>query len=128
MKYVTLCTVDSAFDANFIKAQLERAGIICFLTNEHITNLTPNRIGFEGAGIQIMVHRTDADQALAILNDWLANTKVKCPRCGSGDLDVFLDLSWAQKLLYFLSLIVAVSSLAKYKYACKHCGAKFDRV
>lgn len=67
-KIITIATFDNPMTANLIKAKLQDAGIDSFLANENIVGIQPfysNAVG----GIQLQVLESDAEHAIAILND-----------------------------------------------------------
>ena len=63
---VVLRTFTSDFEANFVRAKLQEAGIPCMLADEFFSSLYPlTTVGT----IRLMVFNKDVEKALAILND-----------------------------------------------------------
>src|SRR5688572_24240185 len=67
VRFVRLTTIDNSYEANFLKEDLDQAGIPCFLTNENITNLIPSTFGLLGSGIQVMVAEEELGKAKEVL-------------------------------------------------------------
>lgn len=67
METKTLTTCYQSPEAHLIKGKLEDAGIHCFLTNEHFTDMMPVFTGMLGSGIKIMVLKEEYEEAKSIL-------------------------------------------------------------
>lgn len=63
-KLIKIATYYNNFDAELAKLKLEENNIYCFLKNEHIAQL---QIGW--ANFELMVNESDAEKALAIINE-----------------------------------------------------------
>ncbi len=55
MSLSKLATFDNSISANILRTKLESEGIICFLYNEHFTNLMPHYFDLLGSGVLVMV-------------------------------------------------------------------------
>lgn len=67
MQTQTLTTCYQSAQAYIIKGKLENAGIQCFITNEHFTDMMPVFQGMLGSGIKIKVLQEDYEAAKQIL-------------------------------------------------------------
>lgn len=63
---ITIATFDNAPQAYLVKARLESEGIVCFLTDEHISSLLPS--GPFG-GIKLQVSFADSFKAFDIYHE-----------------------------------------------------------
>jgi hypothetical protein len=67
VKLMTICAYDSQIEAEFAKARLESAGIICILRGDGCGGMRPS-LSFVN-GICVIVRADEADRELEILND-----------------------------------------------------------
>lgn len=92
---VTIQSFHELSEATIIKAMLNSAGIECFLVDDN----TGRMLGFISdviGGIRIQVNKTDAEAAIALLNQPLPGTsdeveeaneqQPRCPKCYSADV------------------------------------------
>lgn len=128
MKYITLCTVDNSYEANFIKDNLADEGIVCIVTNEHFTTLMPHLNGMLGAGIQILVDIDDYERARQVVDKRTASDKSICPNCHSNR--VGYGLGTRRRSMKIAALVIAVITGSPIQhirrtYYCRDCRAEF---
>ena len=131
MKFVRITTVDNSYEAEFLKEDLEEAGVVCFLTNVNLTNLYPGMAGFyRGSGIGVMVSQEDHMKAAAIVRRRSeVERTVRCPNCGSTNVEhspVSHSL-WKIVPLFFAALLTASVTPFRDTYHCSECRSKFKR-
>jgi hypothetical protein len=128
MRFVRLTTIGNSYEANFLKDDLDDAGIACFLTNENLTNLFPTTIGLDSWGIQVMVPEDALEKAKEVLRNrdrWTA--AVRCPNCGSTRVRlVSVSPGWFRNLFGLLFVGPAIADL-RSGYECSECVTSFKR-
>jgi hypothetical protein len=129
MNYVTLCTVDNSYEANFIKDELGEEGILCMVMHETTSQIMPHLNGMLGAGVQVLVAVTDLPRAKEVVS-LRSLMALSCPNCGSSNIEFGMGSQHRFKRL----LMIAMSILAavpfgnvKQLYHCSDCQAEFRK-
>ena len=123
-------------EAHLAKANLESAGIVSFIVDEHTVNtqwLYSNAIG----GVRLMVLEESLEDAIQILSsDFSKSIEILtelegeqidvCPQCGSSDLSAYTR----GKRSAFIVFILLGFPLFIYKhgYKCNQCQAFSERL
>ena len=128
MKLITIATYTFPQDLLIDRSKLESAGIECFTQDEltaQVHNFISNAIG----GVKLQVKETDVEfarQVLADSNNLVADyseSKIKCPHCGSGNVDgIGLNGRISMLILFITGLPVPVFSS---KFKCYDCYENF---
>lgn len=130
MEFINVCTVDDSLKANYIKEDLNEAGIACIVTNEHMATIMPHFNGMLGMGIQILVHRDDLDVAKAIVKKRTEQQMTVCPYCESTKIDYGWGTTHRLKRIFAIVmafiLIVPVWHI-KPVYFCRSCRTEFGK-
>lgn len=128
METIRLLTCDNNREASIIKGRLENEGIECFLTNENFSTLMPHFFGILGAGVQIVVNKTDYEKAVKLLDlDQSAQNELVCPNCKSTNIGFGLGRKKSGKITtILLSLLAGVPfNNINNRYYCRDCNADF---
>jgi hypothetical protein len=131
MKFVRIATVDNSYEAEFLKEDLEEAGVFCMLTNVHLTNLYPGLGNFyHGSGIGVMVSQQDQVKAEEIARRRNAvKGIIRCPSCGSAKVEslgvgnIWERISLISAMFFLLMPITRITD----EYHCYECKSKFKR-
>ena len=124
---------DPASEAEFARIKLETEGISCFLTGKNFT-ATYWLLSCADHGVKLQVRQSDAEKALEILGTAQKTTAeeteqnklspepdiVKCPRCGSDDV----EYEKFSRKVFYLSILLLKFPLPFFKksYRCNNCG------
>jgi len=128
METTRLLTCDNNREAYILKGHLENEGIKCFLTNENFSSLMPHFFGILGAGVQIVVNKTDYEKAVKLLKlDQPDQHELVCPNCKSTNIRFGLGRRKSGKIMtILLSLFVWVPfNNINNRYYCQDCNASF---
>lgn len=125
MSLTKLATFDNSISANILRTKLESEGIVCFLHNEHFTNLMPHYFNILGSGVQVFVPTNQIERAKEIAK--LDPTQLICPNCSSSN--VVNSTSMSKLSLIFIALLVFLpfGNLLN-NFSCKECGHKFKSI
>jgi hypothetical protein len=88
MKFIIAQVYNNYIDANIIMGRLQEEGINCWLKDENTVTIDPvlaNAVG----GIKLMVPESQAERAFGLLRQFRSEQHafLKCPRCGSVDVE-----------------------------------------
>jgi DNA-directed RNA polymerase subunit RPC12/RpoP len=127
--FVVAQVFSNYINANIIMGRLEEEGIKCWLKDENTVTIDPiltNAVG----GIKLMVAESQAERAFELLREFRKEQQyaLKCPRCGSGDIEFVTTprkvSNWLGVIFGFLFTDYA---LAPDKvYHCFNCGFEFE--
>lgn len=107
MNYITIYTAKDTFEANLVKSKLEEAGIKAFIENETISSVIPNFTGMMGLYLNIKVDNADKDLALEVLEIEKSCQEIKCPNCGSENIEfTFGENKFKKYFIIFISILV----------------------
>lgn len=124
MSFITVYTAKDTFEANLVKSKLEEAGIKAFIEKETISSVLPNFKGMMGLYLNVKVDNADKDLALEVLEIKKNNQEIKCPNCGSENIEfTFGENKFKKYFIIFISILVAtpMGNLTR-DYYCKDCG------
>jgi DNA-directed RNA polymerase subunit RPC12/RpoP len=131
MDFSPIQVFSNYIDANIMRGRLEDEGIYCWLKDENIVTLDPiltNAIG----GIKLMVRSEQVDRAFQLLKQFRSEieAKIKCPRCGSPNIEYITTPRKASNWFGFLiGLFMTSYALSPDKvYHCFECGFEFEDV
>jgi Putative prokaryotic signal transducing protein len=130
MKYINLYTADNSYEANFIKDNLEDAGIKCMVTNENFTTLMPHMNGMLGSGIQILVDKDDFERATQILDKGKNRDTPVCPTCNSTNVKYGLGTNHRLKKMLAIFIALVIASPVRHirqTYYCRDCKTEFGK-
>ncbi|HEX5170257.1 MAG TPA: DUF2007 domain-containing protein [Cyclobacteriaceae bacterium] len=122
---IVLKKFDSQIEANIIKVKLDAFDIPCFLTEEHLTQLTTPLLS---GGIRLHIFARDRDRATELIEqNYLSKMEdeqvIECPKCGSKKI---LG-NHPDGLHKQMSMAIANTLLGLSKpYYCLDCGEEFD--
>ena len=130
MKFITVKESHYAADLQILKSRLESEGIECFIEGE-LTTQVLNHIPSIQA--ELKVHESDIEKVKAILiemGEWNKNSKIVCPKCGSGKYRIKRSLKDKTKLLTaaILSAITFTplnQNTSSSKLICEYCETEF---
>ena len=131
MNFVVIQVFNNYIDANIMMGRLQEEGINCWLKDEITVTVDPiltNAIG----GIKLMVPDSQAERAFALLKEYRSEIEaaIKCPRCGSGNVEYVTTprkaSNWVGAIFGFLFTSYALS--ADKVYHCFECGFEFEDV
>ena len=131
MNFVIVQVYNNYVDANIVMGRLEEEGIHCWLKDENTVTIDPiltNAIG----GIKLMVPETQAERAFELLRQFRSDKEsvLKCPRCGSSNIEFVTTprkaSNWLGVLFGFLSMTFALSG--EKVHHCFNCGFEFEEV
>ncbi len=130
MDYIRLITCNDAVEANLLKGRLESKNIPSIITNETSTTVLPYLNGMLGAGVQVLVHKNDFEQARKIVNESLEsveNQTIICPYCRSKEVRFGFGRNSVLKVLtVILSCLIAIPfGNIQLRYSCQNCGHSF---
>jgi DNA-directed RNA polymerase subunit RPC12/RpoP len=126
-KIIVLKSFDNPIDASLAKSKLDAYGIPCFLSEENLGNLYPvHNPRFSGVRLHLFEH--DVEQARQVLYDTVpltAEERMRCPRCGSAQIDVDFSRKSLPKILSFIASLFLVIFPLKRVNRCRECGLEF---
>lgn len=127
MAVIRIKSCNDTFQASILKAQLNQAGIECFLTNELSSDILQQYGGMMNSGVQIMIDEKDKLAALEILSISEKVTTMACPHCKSINVASGPGRKWAGKYMLLLLSILFFIPLGnrKQRYYCRDCGREF---
>ena len=129
MNFVVLQVYANYIDANIIMGRLEEDGINCWLKDENTVTIDPiltNAVG----GIKLMVPEVQAERAVELLRQYKAELLpiIKCPRCGSGNVELVSTprkaSNWISTIFSFL--FVSAPLPVDKVYHCFNCGNEYQ--
>ncbi len=130
MRYVRLATVEDVYQAHTVEHALEEEGIRCIVAHENTTTMIPVLNGIMGAGIEIRVLEVDFLAANAILEKLKKEDVLKCPECGSQNLDYGVGTKSTLLRIFGSAAVMSVFGLAgksAFVYKCRDCGTEFRK-
>ncbi|MDX5319678.1 MAG: DUF2007 domain-containing protein [Bacteroidota bacterium] len=127
MASIILKTFNHPIEANLAKDLLQEQGIPCFLTNELNSQMLPHLNGLLGAGIQLIVDESNAEQATALLAAHQNEPIMHCPNCQSANIQFGLGEQRFKKIFtIFLSLFLFIPfGNIRNTFYCKECKKEF---
>ena len=144
---VTIATFNEPFVAHLARGKLESHGINCYLGNENIVGtfwLYANAVG----GVQLQVEKVDAELALALLNEKVADNSggkaekehsLCCPNCLSREIRELpktgYEWTWYILLVSLLTIltmaliwiVMGLWIIQKKKWKCNQCGYEWKQ-
>jgi predicted RNA-binding Zn-ribbon protein involved in translation (DUF1610 family) len=131
MNFIVAQVYTNYIDANIIMGRLEEEGINCWLKDENTVTIDPiltNAVG----GIKLMVPESQADRAFDLLRQFRTEQQshLKCPRCGSSNIDLVTTPRKASNWLgVIIGLLFTNYALSTDKvYHCFECGFEFEEL
>jgi len=125
MNFVPVQVYQNYIDAHIAKGQLEEAGIVCWLKDEHTVTTNPiwtNAVG----GIKLMVAETAQQEARELLQQIDRQKRIHqaCVNCGSHNIEyVSTPRKASNWLSAFASFFFGDYAIAPDKvYHCFDCG------
>ena len=125
-KIIVFRAYDTVVEANLAKTKLDAYGIPCFLTDENLTNLYPVRMGIF-PGVRLHIFEKDTDEVRGILEHQSEESFIKCPHCGSVQLESNYTV-WRKILGSAMLLIGMILPTSYNQYQCKNCGKNFSEL
>lgn len=126
-KIIVLKSFDNPIDASLAKSKLDAYGIPCFLSEENLGNLYPiQNPRFSGVRLHLFEH--DVEQAKQVLDDTLlvsSEERMRCPRCGSAQVDVDFSRKALSKIHSLIAAIFIAIFPPKRFHRCRECGLEF---
>ena len=131
MNFVVIQIFNNYIDANIMMGRLQEEGINCWLKDEITVTVDPiltNAIG----GIKLMVPDSQVERAFSLLKEYRSEiqAKIKCPRCGSANVEYITTprkaSNWIGVLFGFLFTSYALSN--DKVYHCFECGNEFEEI
>ena len=125
MDFLLLRSFDNYISASLTLARLDEEGITCYLKDEYTVTIDPilsNAVG----GIKLMVHPDDFEEASKLITGFDKDYResLKCPACGSGDIEYISKpgvKNWATAILsWFFSSYALASEQVYHCYGCSH--------
>jgi hypothetical protein len=129
MEFILLQSFTNYIDAHILMGRLEEEGIQCWLKDENTVTIDPiltNAIG----GIKLMVAETQFERASDLLQQYVREKRshLKCPRCGSGNIELISSprkaMNWFSALAGFFMGDYAVA--AEKTWHCFDCQSEFE--
>src|ERR1051325_13236 len=128
MNFIVLQVYANYIDANIVMGRLEEDGINCWLKDENTVTIDPiltNAVG----GIKLMVPEDEAERAVELLRQYKAELLpiIKCPRCGSGNVELVSTprkaSNWISTIFsfFFVSAPLPVDKV----YHCFNCSNEY---
>ena len=131
MNFIVAQVYSNYIDANIIMGRLEEEGINCWLKDENTVTIDPiltNAVG----GIKLMVPESQADRAFELLRQFRVEqqSRLKCPRCGSSNVDLVTTPRKASNWVgVIIGLLFTNYALSPDKvYHCFECGFEFEEL
>jgi predicted RNA-binding Zn-ribbon protein involved in translation (DUF1610 family) len=130
MEYILLKSFTNYIDAHIMFGRMEEAGINCWLKDENTVTLNPiitNAVG----GIKLMVASNQAEEAQQLLKefDLEKRASLKCPNCGSGDIEFISSPrkpgNWISSFFFFFLGNLALP--AQKTWHCFSCHSEFEQ-
>lgn len=127
-KLITIATFPDEARAHMALASLKNQGIEGFIQDVHFTSMKWNYADLAG-GIKLQVRSSDVNKAMEILEYYDKNvdhdtivelTRIKCPKCDSGDVH-YKKKSKKTILLIAVLLLVPLFFIKKV-CICRDCG------
>ena len=121
---IVLRKFDDFIEANIAKTKLDAFGIPCFLTEEHLTQLTTSLLS---GGIRLHVFFRDKEQALQVMEKTYLSkmddeNMIECPQCRSKKiLGNHREGLHTQMTRAIANTILGLSK----PYYCLDCGEEF---
>jgi DNA-directed RNA polymerase subunit RPC12/RpoP len=131
MNFTIIQVFNNYIEANIMRGRLEEEGINCWLKDEVIVTVDPiltNAVG----GIKLMVPEVQAERAFDLLKQYRSETeaRIKCPRCGSSNIEYVTTprkaSNWFGVLIGILFTSFALSG--DKVYHCFNCGNEFEEL
>ena len=131
MNFIIAQVYTNYIDANITMGRLQEEGINCWLKDENTVTIDPiltNAVG----GIKLMVPQSQAERAFELLKQFRSEQQsvLKCPRCGSGNVEFVTTprkaSNWLGAIVGFLFLNYALSG--DKVYHCFDCGNEFENL
>ena len=126
-KIVVLKSFDNPIDASLAKSKLDAYGIPCFLSEENLGNLYPIHSP-RFSGVRLHLFENDIEQARQVLHDTVpltADEKMRCPRCGSAQIDIDFSRKALPKILSLIASLFIAIFPPKRVHRCRECGLEF---
>jgi hypothetical protein len=130
MEFVELRAFDNSREAGSVLAMLRRAGMNCYLKDEHICAAASLRPAI--GGLKLMVHHTHVESAWNLMEkaeqEYLR--KIPCPVCHSHSLEVVsITRNHSCKLSALASMVLNGHSIElNMVYKCSRCGYDFNEL
>ena len=124
-KIIVLKRFETVIEANIAKTKLDAYGIPCFLTEEHLTNMTTHLLS---GGIRLHIFARDELKAKQlVVGDKLGKSEddgiLECPRCRSKKIiSNRSDTTHARMTSAIVTFLLGLSK----PYYCQHCGNEFE--
>jgi len=128
-KLVTIGRYSTPYEANMAKSQLESAGILAFVADEHTIGMNwlySNALG----GVKVQVPESLASEAQELLALEIESptthdlAEAVCPQCGSNKTEDFLDKRGSFLTWVFLGFPLLLPSKNK---KCGDCGHRWRK-
>jgi len=97
--------------------------------NENFSNLMPHYNGIMGAGVQLVIDKSDLNQAQELLLSQPKENDLICPNCGSSKVSFGLGSNWIKKFLAVLFSLFIWMPFGNIRsiYYCQDCKTEFKR-
>ena len=130
MEFVTILNFENVAQAHIYKSKLESEGIHVFLKDENMMGVYPV-YNLSVGGVKLQVRAEDVEaarQILAVDENAVLKSKVKCPICGSSE--VWSSYHSVKDAKGFIAIVVALlfevlPFYSRLVYKCKDCGNEF---
>ena len=126
--FVPVFSFQNYIDAHIIMGRLQEDGINCWLKDENTATIVPvfgNAVG----GIKLMVKKSDAEKAIALLKEYHQAEQISnpCPSCGSKNTELITSPRKASNWLFALFgyLFGGYAMHGEKTRHCFDCGHEF---